>query len=1248
MPKIVCFFTKSEPLEVIRKGAELAGDRGTDPIQTIIYEVGALDADDEKLRNAIEETKKADLVLFYIHGTVTSFKGFPKILPLLGNTKMYFHSGMEEECKELSDRMGLYPSQYRTISRYYNNAEPKDLADMFCYMAQEVLEAGLYPHDPPSVPKPHGLYGCGREDEAAFLEEAAHETAPVVGILVHRHNYSDHNMMHVDALIQGLRKAGAVVICAYSEIVPDEETGFGGVAETMRRYFTWQGKPVIGCLLNLTCFSVSVLANPGNGDGACEHSIFELLDVPVLQVMTTSYDHEEWDRAPAGLHPATLTYSVFQPEFDGQLITYPVAYTHKQMVDGVARDVSLPIEERVDSLCRLAVNWAKLTRIPMEEKRIAVILHNIPPRNDTIGCASGLDTPASIFQMIEDWRKKGLSLEYRFQDGQEIIQKIIDGVTNDGRWSSEAELLEKSVDTVKAETYQDWYDGFSDRVHQQMEKDWGPAPGTYMTVDRQLLIPGILNGSLFIGLQPPRALMEKAEELLHNTDIVCPHQYIAFYRWISDVFGAHAVVHVGTHGTLEWLPGKEVGLSQHCYPDLAIHTLPNLYPYIISNPGEGTQAKRRSYCAVVDHLIPSFVESGVYDELAELDTMLKEYYHFALVDRARTEGIARRIWETAKEHDLDTDLELTDQEALADLDGTMDKIHTWVSRIQGHEIKDGLHIYGVVPQGYRLRNLIKVLVRVKNGDVPSLRQGLCAAAGLDLDELLAHPANRLPDGTTNAMKLESLDEEGRKLFEAWEADGYPSDVEKVIRDSLSFTPVDIGPLEEVMSFASKEVKPHIEQTERELTSLTGGLCGRMVPPGPSGNPTRGNARLLPTGANFYSVDPAAIPTRSAWETGVTLGKQLLERYEREEGRLPENITMLVYATEAMRTTGDDIAEILWLLGLRPVWLGGSDRVIGFEPFTTKELGRPRIDVTLRITGLFRDTFPNLIERIEDAVNFVAALDESHEENYIKKHVDEELQELCRRGIGQEEAFERASVRIYGDPPGTYGAGVKELVYAKKWETQEDLGRVFTAWGCHAYGKKLHGEKRYEDFARRLSKTDVSVRNESNIESDMLASDDFYNYFGGLVGAVATHSGEMRPSFIPSTADKEHLELFSLHEEASKIMRARVNNPKWIQGLKEHGYKGAQEVSMMVDIVFGWDATTHVIDDWMYSAIAKRYAFDQENAEWIRSVNIYAMQNIAERLLEAVSRGMWNASEEEVEQLRSIYMEMEGDIEGLHD
>ena len=419
MLRFVFLVTQSEPIGTLHAASRDAAQRFSNGICASIYETGALDNSAETFEACLEEIKEADFVFFRIHGTISSFHGFRHILPLLGERKMFFHSGMEEENREMSGCMNLYPAEYRAILRYYNNADAESLTDMIGYIAEEILQAGEFVHEPPRLPVWHGLYGLEEGQTEQMLLDAVRDCAhPVVGILVHWHNYSQNDMAHVDALMNRLRALDAVPVCAYSQIVPDAEMGFGGVSETLRRYFLRDGKPVIGCLLNLTSFSVSVLANPGDGSAACEHSVFEQLDVPVLQAMTTTYDYEDWDKAAAGLHPATLSYSVFQPEFDGQLITYPFAYTHQETGDGQIRTVSLPIPERVDRLCRLAVNWAKLARIPMKEKKIAVILHNLPPRNDTIGCASGLDTPASVFRMVEDWREKGLRLERPFRDTQ--------------------------------------------------------------------------------------------------------------------------------------------------------------------------------------------------------------------------------------------------------------------------------------------------------------------------------------------------------------------------------------------------------------------------------------------------------------------------------------------------------------------------------------------------------------------------------------------------------------------------------------------------------------------------------------------------------------------------------------------------------------------------------------------------------------------------------------------------------------
>ncbi|WP_303863923.1 cobaltochelatase subunit CobN, partial [Alkalibaculum bacchi] len=627
----------------------------------------------------------------------------------------------------------------------------------------------------------------------------------------------------------------------------------------------------------------------------------------------------------------------------------------------------------------------------------------------------------------------------------------------------------------------------------------------------------------------------------------------------------------------------------------------------------------------------------VYEELGQMDELMKQYYHIKASDPKKLPLIQNEIKEFAFKINMDKDLDLTEEMFQNNLDDCIQKMHGWITKVQTCDIADGFHILGMIPEGDRFRNMLKMLVRNRNGDTPSLRDGICDLLGLDHEALLDSPETATADGRSFGMLLVEVDEIGRKIFKDLEANNYSAEyIDEIIEKYREDKRNSSKKLKDCLEYVCDFIKPRVLQITSELDNITNGINGKFIPPGPSGAPTRGNAGILPTGRNFYSVDPGAMPSRSSWEIGKTLANQLIDRYISDNGQYPESISVLVWATEAMRNYGDDISETLYLLGVRPVWLGSTDRVIGIEAIPLEELGRPRIDITLRITGLFRDSFPNLIERV----------DEPEEQNFIKKHVREDIEELIEQGIDLEIAKQQAMYRIFGDPPGAYGAGVCNVVESKKWESVTDLGTVYTTWGGHAYGKKVHGDKLPELFALRMKKSSVAVKNQSTLEVDMLDSDDFYNYFGGMVAAITTHSGEQKPAYVPSTSDTDHIETVSLHEEASRVMRARVNNPKWIEGLKKHGYRGAKQVSAMVDFTFGWDATTNVIDDWMYDCIANRYAFDKENSDWIREVNPWALHNISERLLEAHQRGMWNATEEQVEKLKNIYIEMEGNLEDL--
>ena len=393
------------------------------------------------------------------------------------------------------------------------------------------------------------------------------------------------------------------------------------------------------------------------------------------------------------------------------------------------------------------------------------------------------------------------------------------------------------------------------------------------------------------------------------------------------------------------------------------------------------------------------------------------------------------------------------------------------------------------------------------------------------------------------------------------------------------------------------------------------------------------------------IDPRTIPSRAAWETGGILAQQLLERSAADTGSLPETVAIVVYAGETIKTYGDDIAEILRLYGVRPLWAGGTSQVSGLEVIPLDELKRPRIDAVARISGLFRDMFPNLGDMIDEAANMIANLDEDPEENFVKKHILADMEKLRAQGHEEREARELAGLRVFGCPPGNYGAGVDIMINSRKWESDADLARAYVNWSAHGYGGKIHGKKLPDLFMRRLESCSVTVKNISSWESDMLDDDDYYNYHGGLIAAVKAASGKSPASYSTNCADPARPETRSIREDAARIMRARINNPLWIRGLKEHGFRGAQEFSAMVDFVFGWDATAGIIEDWMYDSIAGAYLLDRDLREWIEQNNPYALRAMSGRLLEAAQRGLWNAGEEVLEELRNIYLQTEGDLEG---
>ncbi|MBN1628384.1 MAG: cobaltochelatase subunit CobN [Thermoleophilia bacterium] len=1191
---------------------------------------------------------QCDLVMLSLMGGKDSFPQTAALASKLAEAGIALHAQptATEFDMDLLAASTVNERQYGQISHYINYAGRRNLRNMLLYAANEFGEGDFEVREP-EPPAWDGIYHPDL-DHLPTLDEylAGHcrPGRPTVGIIFYQSFWQAESTEAVDALIREIEEQGSNVLPVFLHTVADVDLGTKGPACSIEKYFLKNGLPVVDSLISLLVFSLTMRPSTQKGEVNPEDGFLKL-GVPILKMMMTYNSVEEWRDGFQGLSMWEVTSAVAMPEFDGMLITVPVAAQESSERDPLtgAKLVRYdPIPERVSKAVGLAIKWAMLRHIPNAQKRVAIILHNNPPRNDNIGGAFGLDTPVSVWNLLRDMQAAGYTLEELPENGQMIIDSIIERCTNDRRWATIEELAHRAIDKMPAEEYRARFSELPEGVRSGMQKQWGEPPGRVFTHGDQLLVPGILNGNVFIGLQPPRGFMEDPEAIYHSPDLPIPYHYHAYYRWIRDVFKADLIMHIGTHGTLEWLPGKSVGLSDACFPDITITDLPNIYPYIINVPGEGTQAKRRSYCCIIDHLVPVMHNADAYEDMAAVKVLIEDYNQAAREDDTKLPHLKQMIWEKVREAHLDHDLDVAEEAVFGDFGRFLERLHAYIHEVADTQIRDGLHTFGEPPDGARLDEFLVALTRLANSAVPSLRQSLVEMQGYDYDELLANRGRMLADGRSAGQVIEETHQRSLELvgrlhhgdFSAATATKVMSELPGAGAESVS----------RCLTYIGETLVTKIKATTDELTNTLLAAAGGFVSPGPSGPPTRGMADILPTGRNFYSVDPQAIPTLASWKVGVSLGDALLQRYLEDEGRYPQSIGIVLWATCTMRTRGDDVAEILHLMGLRPIWQKTTGRVTGIEVVPLSELGRPRIDVTVRISGLFRDAFPNLVHLLDRAVETVANLNESPEDNYLAQHVIEEIAEMIANGVHQQQARDEALYRLFGDKPGAYGAGVCDLIDAKNWKDEKDLGEVYAVWGGYAYGRRTYGASVPEAFKRRLSLLDATVKNADSREVDMLDSDDFYSYHGGMIAAVRAFKGEAPRAYAGESSDPDRVKIRSTEEETKYVFRARILNPKWIESMKRHGYKGAGDLSRMVDFVFGWDATAEVMEDWMYESLASRYPLDKQMQEWLKDVNPYALQNMTERLLEAIQRGMWDASDQTRQDLQDVYLEIEGMLE----
>lgn len=1196
----------------------------------------------ELMKNA----KECDFAVVYFHGGCQNLPEFAKFWEqVTDHAPCFFVSALPEEIGELMPASHLTTGQYQQLNDYFSRASENNIDRMLRSIVHTFFGIGE-----PALPYEElpyaGLFVDGQipapEQENAYLEKAAETDKPVIGIVIHRSNIQSQNLRGINALIRAVEEKGAFALPVFSTSSPDSNNPASGVRYTMEKYFTWKGKKLPDCIIVLTGFSLTHMGYPDGSDGEFRSSIFEKWDVPVLQSMTTRFGAAQYEEKNQGIDPMSLPSSVFQPEIDGQIITVPYALSEQQECEGVGRRMWEPMPDRIDKIASMAIKYAHLSYKKNSEKKVAILFHNLPG-NHNIGRGTGLDTFESVHRLLKQMQQEGYRLDTAYENGQQLADTLIGSLTNDTDWISPEEAVKRSVDLISKEKLQSWYGRLGKKNTDALEDFWGKFPGNVMVEDGNMLVPGILNGNVFIGLQPSRAFGEQADRLYHDAVFPPPYSYMGYYRWIEETFGADAVIHVGTHGSVEWLPGKEVGLSLACYPDICMGSLPNLYIYHIGITGEGIQAKRRSAATILDHLPPSMDDSGVYDRLADVDGALREYYAAKQAKTAQAAVLKKRIFELAESAKLTEDIQLTKEEYEKAPEKGIEKLHLWMEELKNSVVNDGLHIYGEPPETGKLyENMLRMLVRIKNGNIPALNDAMLIAMGYDAEAIKDAPTS-IMDGEPASVIYENAVENAKLLISEYAKTDYQKEAVGRILDQLKL-PGDRMPLKDVLTFLCDTVRPRLDAATDEMKNIIRGLEGRFIESGLGGNPTRGNVALLPTGRNFYAGDPSEIPSVAAWEIGQKLAARSLEHYMNERGEYPESIAMVVWAGNVIKTAGEDFGEIFSLMGVRPVYLGNTSKVIGVEAIPIEELGHPRIDVTLRVSGLFRDMYPNLVELMDAAVSCAAAMDESEEQNYIKKHINEDMLTLLEEGMDANTALDQAYLRVFGCPAGGYGAGVSNLIANKNWTDYKDLAAVYETWSGNGYGRGYHGEKMQKLFKRRMSSVGMTIKNESTIEVDMLSSDDFFSYHGGLVACVKANAGKAPISLTGHSDDPDRPLVRDTAKETARIMRSRILNPKWLAGLKRHGFKGAQEISKSVDSFFGWDASAEVAEDWMYDSIAQNFLFDKKTREWIEEVNTGVIYNVAGKLLEAHKRGMWNAKPEDLSRLQRIFLKTEGLLE----
>lgn len=1084
---------------------------------------------------------------------------------------------------------------------YWNNGGTENVAKLIAFAAKEYLGFGRLSVPGPKVfpdlgicdPLSNETYASTR---AYFRNIRFSSLRPTVGILFYGGMHFQQSLIPARAITEELRSRGIQIIPVVAKT--------GSNLKAIRQFFMHNGTTIVDAVIYLQWFQLTTFTGQSPDDSI---SVLKNLNVPIITACPMYGGKiSSWEKSDRGLTPVEVLTTVVLPELDGMIEPIPTAGLCD---DGIHEEMSVkrvrPIPNNIRYLANRVANWISLRRKTNKEKRVAFVIYDNPPGEDNLGSAAYLDTFASIENILQEMKRLGYSVD-NLPDDESLCEYLIRRlILNTPRWGDiQGERF--GGRKLSAETYRKLC--HSVPAQDEVVALWGDPPGSVMATNGDIILPVVEFGNLLIGVQPARGFHEDIDKISHDKTLPPHHQYVAFYRWLEEEWKADCIVHVGTHGTLEFLPGKEVGVSTRCFPPALLGTVPHVYFYHVVNASEATIAKRRSLGVLINYSSPHFTVSGLYEGYQALEDLIEEYIEAQSINPERAERLKNRILEDAKAINLNFD----------DIPSLQEELLLMKRSI----IPKGLHVIGESPGEDASIDFATFFLRYDR-EHPSLHRILAKARGYDYEKLLS-PTKAEDASVSVSRVLEEIESEVRNIVKkAWYEGIYPKD-----KDGRCAVECAIE--------IAKKLDSSLEY-ENFFRALEGGY----VEPGLGGDPLR-NPETLPTGRNSYQFDPRLVPSPEAMRRGKEIAENTLEHYRLLHGSYPKSVAVILWGFETTKTRGETVAQVLSYLGVR-IAPHSNPYHKELQAIPIEELGRPRIDCLVQICGFFRDMYSNVLDMLHRAFQLVSKLDEPPEVNFVRAHTEERRKFLEELDVSPEEREHIAVGRIFGPRAGEYGTRITHLIETGAWKNEEEIASLFYTSMQHLYGGPLHGKPLPEIYKKTLQKVDVVSQVRDTHEYELVDLDHYYEFFGGLSRTVESVRGKAPVMLITDTT-KEIIRTESVKESLNRGIRTRLLNPVWINALLEHAFHGAQKIADRVEYLVGFAATTHAVDNWVWSEVVNRYVRDEEMFRRMTENNRFAMEQIIARLLEANDRGYWQATEEELAILKEKYLELEGAIE----